>query len=697
MGIFQKLTEGLVGAMSKDPGTPLAPLENVQEQDPEERKLAAFVKDKINLLRQSNSRIVQEGVYLSNVAYLLGFSGVFYDTSYRQFRNVDPKRRLTRNRFKVNKILPSAQNKLARLTKSPPKYDVRPNSNTQEDKDSARLGLEILDNVFDKQRFTEKRQDLHMSSMQGGVSYVHIQWDPSLGKPMVDPNTNEFVGYEGDVRIDVLNCLEVFIDPLAKSIDDAEYVIKAKVRKLEYFKTKYPERGGAVKEEDAWLLSSMYDLRSNALTTVGISSASTTDQMKHSAIEIVYYEKRCKDYPNGRMIVMASGVLLEDKDLPIGQFDIVKFDDIMIGSRYNSEACITHARPIQDQYNLTREKMANWIKANLGGKYIAAKGHGLIQEAINNSDAEVVEYNPVPNASEPKAMDIPQIPPYAYKDLDKLDQEFDNIFGINEISRGIMPTAGMPASGMAFLQEQDETRIGVQASRNEIGYAKVGENILRYVGKYYEMPRMLKTSGEGLEYAVKEFMGKDLNDNFDVIVIPGSTVPNNKVLKRQDILNLYQMGLLGDPQDENLRAKVLDSMEFGDLSETWQEQSLDFAQVQLAIKAIENNEQPEFNEFDNHQVHLRKMNSYRKTDKFRALDPPKQQAFMHQMELHLTALTNLNNPEVAQNKMLAEASMKQMPQMLQENMQQLQQSHPGNMPSTDNLNNMAQQNAPQQF
>jgi hypothetical protein len=34
-----------------------------------------------------------------------------------------------------------------------------------------------------------------------------------------------------------------------------QWWVKAKVRKIDYFKERYPERGHAVKEEDVWLLS----------------------------------------------------------------------------------------------------------------------------------------------------------------------------------------------------------------------------------------------------------------------------------------------------------------------------------------------------------------------------------------------------------------------------------------------------------
>ncbi len=659
---IQDITKNLMRKFTSDEGEPLESIDRAQDQPLDEQKIVNYVKDKLEQVRQTNSRIAVDGVYLTNVAYLLGFDGVYYDTTYRQFKNIDPKRKLTRNRFKINKILPTIQNRLARITQSPPKYDVRPNSTDTHDKDAARLGLDILNNILDKECFEEKRQDLHMAAMQGGVSYLQVKWNSEAGKPMVDPETGEMDGYEGDVELEVLNCLELFPDPLAKSLDDAQWFIKAKVRKLEYFQQRY-NRGHAVKEEDAWLISSFYDLKSNALTSVGVAGANTSNQMKNSAIELVYCEKRSKEHPNGRMIIIANGVLLEDKELPIGEFDVFKFDDIVVGSRYYSEAIITHLRPIQDQYNITRTKCAEWVRKMLAGKYLSAKGAGLGQEAINSDSGEVVEYNPVPNAPPPMPMNIPMIPQYVYEDIKVLDEEFNQVSGIGEVSQGVSPGSSMPWRAMALLQEQDQTRISVQTKRNEVGYAKVGSAILKYVAKNYVMPRVMKIAGDAMQYAVKEFVGSQINGNTDAIVIPGSTVPNSKVLKRQDILNSYQMGLLGDPADPKLRAKVLSMMEYGDVAEMWKGQALDMGQIKKAIDAIEQGEMPNNHEWDNHGLFLTELNDYRKTDKYEQLPDESKKIFEFVVEWHTQVIVNLQNPQLAQQQRMAETMVHTQNQM----------------------------------
>lgn len=689
MNIFKDIASKLGGGSSDGA---LDEIQGAGDQHPDEKKLVAYIREKIDQVRQTNSRITQEGLAFTNLSYLLGYDGVYYDTNYRQFRNIDPKRRLSRNRFRINKILPTIQNRLARLTQSPPKWDVRPNSDSSTDKDCARLGSEIIEFLLDKQNFVEKRQDMLMSAMQAGIGYIQCHWDPMLGEPMFDPETKELIGYEGDIRIEPLSFFEVYSDPLAKSLEDAQWIIKAKVRKLDYFKERYPDRGMAVKEEDAWLQSSLWDLKANAITATGIAGAQTAEQTKNSAIELVYYEKRSKEYPNGRMIVAASGILLEDKELPIGEFDIIKFDDILIGGRYHSEAIITHLRPIQDQYNITRTKMAQWIRTLLAGKYMVAKGAGLSQEALND-DTEVLEFNPVPGAPPPSPMSMPQIPSFVYEDIKTLDGEFDFVSGLSDINRGESDSSSMPFRLGALLVEQNQTRISVQTSRNEVGYAKLGGCILKYVGKYYEMPRVMKIAGDGLEYAVKEFKGQDLKNNYDVIVIPGSTVPDSKVLKRQDIINAFQMGLLGDPADPKLRSKVLKMMEFGDVAEMWKEQALDDQAVKKTISAIEDGSfdvQKPGHEWDNHEVFITEMNNFRKTDKFEEMSDGQKGLFNYVIEWHIQALVALQHPEVAQQQMMAQ----HMANVTQKHIAENPTPPPGSPPPLPDMNQQPTDQAP---
>ena len=132
-GMFKKIADKMLADKSKDPGSPV---EFASDQTPDEVKLVSYIRDKIDETRHTGSRIAYESIWLTNIAYLLGFSGVSYDPVQRQYKNIDPSNKFVRrSRMRVNKILPTIQNRLARLCKSPPQFDCKPESNDTEDKE----------------------------------------------------------------------------------------------------------------------------------------------------------------------------------------------------------------------------------------------------------------------------------------------------------------------------------------------------------------------------------------------------------------------------------------------------------------------------------------------------------------------------------------------------------------------------------
>lgn len=619
----------------------------ISDQTTEEQDLVGFCRARLEESRAAASRVSHEGVWMTNIAYVLGYDGVYYDTNSRSFRPADKNYRFQgRNRIHVNKILPTLQNRLARLAKNEPQYDVRPGSPSNDDKEAAKLGLQILTQYWDLERINRKRLDLLMWVQQCGHGYLDVSFDPDKGEPMVDPATGDLVGYEGDISVNVVSPFEVFPDPLAKTLDDAQWVIKAKLRKLDYFKNRYPERGEMVREEGAWLLSAQYESRINGLTTQGFTSGTAEARFKNAAIEVVYYERRSKKHPQGRMVVSANGALLENKELPVGKFPLVKFDDILIAGKYYSESTVTHARPSQDQYNRTIQKRADWVNRLLTGKILAPRGAGLQQESLNDQSGEVVYYDQTPNGGPPTPMAMPNIPSYAYNEDKVHESNINDIMGISEVSKGTLPSASIPAIGMQLLTEQDDTRIGVITEQHEEAYASVGNLVLLNVEKFIKTPRLLKMAGDGMEYTVKQFVGADIRGNHDVTVIRGSTVPGSKVLRRQELLNAYTQGLLGDPQDPQVRSNVLGMLEYGDVAEIWKTRTLQMGMIQKEIRTIEAGGMPRINKLDPHILAIQELNDYRMTDKYDSMDPMRQGNLLATIDLHTQMMMKLQDPSI---------------------------------------------------
>jgi len=644
--MFKRVDERLEAALNGDD----VELKDVSDQTESEKHLASYVKDQIEEVRNSSSRIVNEGQWLTNSAYLLGFTNLFFDTSLRMYRPINmPNRSVRGNRIEFNYILPNIQNRLARLTKSPPRYNVKPNSTSDDDREGARLGLYLIGQVWDQQRINKKRLTMTMAMQQMGYAYLKASWDPSLGPQIKyrEDDGSVMTRTLGDIRIDVCSPFEVFVDPLAKSHEETNWLIHAKIRPISYFRTQYPERGHLVKPEGVWLQSLEYQNRINSFNAQVGAGSGANNAIENAAIELMLYEKPSYKQPQGRHIIVANGVLLKNADLPIDEIPFAKFDDIMVAGKYASESVITHLRNLQDQYNRTLTQRARWTNRLLAGKYLTAKGSGLKASALNDQSGEVVEFDPVPGAPPPTPLQTPTIPQYAYNEDDYIKGMMNEMSGVGEISKGNLPSAGIPAIGMQFLQEMDDTRIGTITENNEYGYADVGRFILKFAEKYYSYPRMLKKAGKGMEYAVQSFKGSDLKGNTDVVVVRGSTLPGSKVLRRQEIINLHQQGYLGDPADPQVLENVLQMLEYGDIGEVWKDYSLDKASIDEAIEKIENDIMPHVSEFDNHPLYIKELNRYRKSDNFKQLSPQAQQMLLEVMELHLQYMADITDPDSA--------------------------------------------------
>lgn len=662
----------LAKAFSKMTGE-LGEIKDASDQPQDQIDLIAHIKSKIQDVRTSGSRVAQEGIWMTNYAYLMGYDSVYYDTSARQFRATGQgTRTINRNRLFVNKILPTCQRRQARLTKNPPKWEIRPDAASETAKDQARFEGNLLDYYMDKEKVLQKRQEMMMGLMQCGHFYMGVSWNDEKGEFLTKPKAQETTiatnalsneamaeqeteleyEYEGDIDVEVISPFEIFADPLATTLEESKWVIRAKVRKIDYFRDRYPERGALVKEEGAWLLSSQYEMRIQSLTGQGPAQTGIENQMKHCAIEMIYWERPSKKYPKGRQVICANGVLLEDKDLPCGEIPLAKFDDVPITGKYYSEAIVTHLRPIQDQYNRLITKRAEWTNRLLAGKYMAARGSELMQESMTDQSGEIVYYTPVPNAvnsGAPTAVSLPVIPQYAFTEEDKLNAMFYDIAGEGEISRGILPAAGIPAIGMQLLLEQDETRVSTVTSQHEYALAHLGKIMLTYLEHYVTNERLLKIADPHSQYVMTKWTGSDLKSKHDVLVVKGSTAPRSLAVKRNEIINLWQQGLLGNPADDKVRQSVLQRLEFGDISGAWQDQSIDMAQIKKTMELIEMGVTPEVNELDNHALHIQEKNRFRKTDGFDQMDSNTQAILLADIEAHVQALMKITAPQFGMN------------------------------------------------
>lgn len=642
MGFLTDLAEKVSGT------TPITgkELRKVKDQPKEDQDLAMWARARVEGMRASANRASYESIWLTNIAYLLGFDSVVYDTTQRKYRPVGngnrfPNRFPNRSRTHENLLLQAVQTRLAKLCKNPPRWETRPMDESQESMERARLDFDVLTSLWQELYLNERRLDLTMRVMECAHAYMWVRWDPTRGRTMYD-EMGRAAGPEGQLAVDVVSGLEVFPEELASSFDDCRYWFRVKARPLTYFRSNF-DRGYLVEPEGPWPLSVQNELRIQTMTSLGGGGFGTGQPMKNAAVEITYVERPSEKYPTGRLCVVANGVKLAATPLPAGTIPLVKFDDIMIGGRYYPESPITHARPLQDQYNRNLQRTSDWVNRLVAGKYLAPRGHGIMQSGFNDQSGEIVEHN---QGYKPEPLQIPNVPNWVYEERDRLKRAIFDQFGLSDISRGDIPSASIPAIGMQLLLEVDESRAAVEVEQHEHAYARLGTTMLKYAGHYVKTERPIKQKNKG-DWTVKYWSGEMLSPEPEVQVVRGSTIPTSRAQRRQDISNAWQNGLLGNPQDPTVVQNVLGLMEYGDLPGVWEDYNLDSQVAEREIQAIEQDEFPRlFNENDNHILAIQKLNRFRKRRE-ETLSPSQLEKIDTLIDMHAEAQVKRQNPQVA--------------------------------------------------
>ena len=174
---------------------------------------------------------------------------------------------------------------------------------------------------------------------------------------------------------------------------------------------------------------------------------------------------------------------------------------------------------------------------------------------------------------------------------------------------------------------------------HELSWAKVFRHMLMFVEQGYQIPRKLKLAGKDNQFIVTELEGRMLRGNNDVRVRRGSSLPNSKTLKRQDIVNTMSLGLLGDPKSNpQVAMNILDELEFGQSENMWQDLKIDSAQIKRGMDAMERGEQIEVNQKDNNVFWCQELNRFRKSEKFGQLPEEIQRLFEANLEDRLNQL-----------------------------------------------------------
>jgi hypothetical protein len=368
---------------------------------------------------------------------------------------------------------------------------------------------------------------------------------------------------------------------------------------------------------------------------------------------------------------------------PFPEYPFYKFNGLATGGFY-TDSIVVDLIPINKEYNRTRSQMVE-IKNMMGKPRLVYPQGSINPKMLSSEPGQSVPY--IAGYEKPEIMPGVEVPQSFVNELQILSNDFDDISGQHEISRGDTPNSQLTSgTAISFLQEQDDSKLSYQVAGIEFAAQQLGKHYLKYVSTYWDTDRIIKVTGRNNSYETMHWKNGDLRGNTDVRIQTGSALPFSKAARQALLTEMMQNGFI--PPEVGLEMMDLGGFEkmvedfLVDKRQAMREnmKMADAPEELIAVAMTPppgpNNEEPTsvpdpndptgmkenwltwdglpfqpqppipVNSWDNHEAHIHWHNQFRKTQEFELLSQPNKDAFELHVQLHQMAMMgSMVNPQ----------------------------------------------------
>jgi hypothetical protein len=580
--------------------------------------LWTMLKDKYDLGMEL--RRPWEQRWLINLAFFVGKQYIFFNHS----ANIIQQLREVKGRIRNvdNKLLPRVLKKVSREIRNPPEMSVVPRTNDQEDIDAARMGDKVLKAWWKNNGMPSKYRKLAMWRGVCGTAFLADKWNRKSGPIERDEKTGKLV-YAGDADVEILGPFGVLV-PYATLGDDEinefPWLMIVRVKPLEWFRKNF-DRGDEVKAEQVPV---QYFETQQLFGMNALAGQERLERARHLELFI----QPSYEYPKGLHIQGANSIILEKDDYPYDEYAVEPFRDIYVPGVFWGVSTLEQAIPLQKTWNRTISSFDEFNRVLGKGKGLVPKGSEL--EALpDDTHGEWLSYKPV-MGHKPEIMQLKSLPDTYDKLLNITAVGIEDLFSQHEVSRGTNKSDIRSGYMVSLLLEQDTESMVPSGAEAKDGFERCMSRILRRIKEGYTSERLLSIRGAEGQYEIFSFEGAQLRDNTDVSVVKDLAVPDSRTAREAMIIDKFQTGLYGDPADPEVRRQVLQMLEDAAAESTFTEVRLDEQNAKYENIAIAQGgiSQMLVNTYDNHPVHMKEHNRFRKTRRYQQLKMTDPQKFL---------------------------------------------------------------------
>lgn len=508
-----------------------------------EKNIIEWLNGELNFLKDiSRERISR---IRRNVAL---FQGIQYQTQELKTdirdRGVDRSRSFPK--IVVNHLYDLTQQRVSRLVKYKPGIQIVPTNDEFEDKVASKLTKALLDNIWENEHFQADitNEAATIGSVMGEV-YLFITWNPNKGDkhpdskedekvPLLDDDGSQMTDDQGnkiyiegpvnvgDVEYEVVMPHDVYLEPKER-LKEVNYCYRRRVMQLEEARLKYPKSAGKIKSTE--------DLEIFDFNTM------ETRKLVNEVVVWEFYHKKTPAMPKGRWMAFTKDAVLMNDEYPYNHKELPfeRWTDLDIPGKLYGVSFFETIKALTSTYN----NITNMIQRNQflvsHPKYMVPAGSVDIKHLAN--DITIVQYKgQVP----PQLVQMNPTPSEVFNYRDQLKNEFQQIAGVFNVSRGETPPGVKSGVAIQFLHEQESERFNQAVLKWNEWIRRVAIKTLAVAGDYYDTSdkRMVRIVGKNNAWTTKLFEVTNLSKPYDIRVQNSSALPESKAARIEYITEL---------------------------------------------------------------------------------------------------------------------------------------------------------------
>jgi len=143
---------------------------------------------------------------------------------------------------------------------------------------------------------------------------------------------------------------------------------------------------------------------------------------------------------------------------------------------------------------------------------------------------------------------LQDLPAYVVQFNERQERNFEDLSGQHEVSRGGAPGGVSAATAIAYLAERDDSYLSTTIASLEMAVESVARQSLTLAAEYWDVPRLIKATGEDGGYEAVLLKGSQISNGVDIRVESGSALPQSKSARMANVMDFMKMGYMA-PQE----------------------------------------------------------------------------------------------------------------------------------------------------